>query len=352
MSESFSGRVSPFVVRPRLPEQGFHRPGYLPRLLGRAGGVALVGHRAVPQAGAGQGRRAADPLLRVLGLRLQPALVEDLRGEGADVGVEAPGGLEEEAAVGRDGLGAREDVLEGRDARAVGVGALGDLRELVRVAEEDERLRGAADRHDVGEGHLARLVHEEDVDAALHRVAREEPLGARGDLEAALGEARLDLLVRRRELDLGPRRAVAVVALLDDGHADPRLGGRRADLVDEVGDGLVGGGADADPLPLLHELDDHPGAHVGLARAGRALDGEAAVVEGEGQAAPGVQGLLAGLRQRGAVGRAAEPRRAGRGAGRGRRGRGPRRRSRSPITASATRRSASRRTSCPAARRG
>ena len=45
-----------------------------------------------------------------------------------------------------------------------GCDALRDLRELVRVAEEDEGARGRADREHVRERDLARLVDEEHVD--------------------------------------------------------------------------------------------------------------------------------------------------------------------------------------------
>jgi hypothetical protein len=88
--------------------------------------------------------------------------------------------FEEEAHLGREGLVVAEDVLEGGDARAVRVGALADLRELVRVAKEHERPRGAARRDDVGEGHLACFVHEEDVQRPRHLLAGQEPLGRIG----------------------------------------------------------------------------------------------------------------------------------------------------------------------------
>jgi hypothetical protein len=44
------------------------------------------------------------------------------------------------------------------------VGALRDLWQLIGVAEEDQRVSGAADRDDVGERHLAGFVDEEDVE--------------------------------------------------------------------------------------------------------------------------------------------------------------------------------------------
>jgi len=40
------------------------------------------------------------------------------------------------------------------------------LGELLGIAHEDEVVRGAGDRQDIGQGHLAGLVDEQCVDAA------------------------------------------------------------------------------------------------------------------------------------------------------------------------------------------
>ncbi len=48
--------------------------------------------------------------------------------------------VEEEAALGRHGERIAEQVLEHRHLRLVGLGALRDLRQLIRVAEQDEPL--------------------------------------------------------------------------------------------------------------------------------------------------------------------------------------------------------------------
>ena len=58
-----------------------------------------------------------------------------------------------------------EQVLEHRAPGAVGMGSLRDLRELQRVAEQDDVARGGAERERVGERDLAGLVDEEVVDA-------------------------------------------------------------------------------------------------------------------------------------------------------------------------------------------
>ena len=106
--------------------------------------------------------------------------------------------LEEDPALRRHGLVLAEQVLQDRDLRLLGLRALRDLRQLVRVAEEDEVARAAADRHRVGERHLARLVHEERVErcaAWKSTVAREEPRRARDELEVVLEQT--SVVVRR-----------------------------------------------------------------------------------------------------------------------------------------------------------
>ena len=47
------------------------------------------------------------------------------------------------------------------------MGALRDVGELLRVAEQDHRLRALCDRDRVGERHLSCLVDEQDVDGPL-----------------------------------------------------------------------------------------------------------------------------------------------------------------------------------------
>ena len=53
--------------------------------------------------------------------------------------------------------------------------ALRDLRELDRVAEQDERARAGAEREGVGERRLPCLVDEQVVERPVERPARQEP---------------------------------------------------------------------------------------------------------------------------------------------------------------------------------
>ncbi len=82
---------------------------------------------------------------------LEPPLVVRLRGERGELRPQAPGALEEDPAIGRHGHVLAQEVLEDGDLRFDRHLSLRDLRELVRVAEEDEVARGVADRERVGQ---------------------------------------------------------------------------------------------------------------------------------------------------------------------------------------------------------
>ena len=103
------------------------------RLLGRRPAGGLVLHRQVADAGP-EGRGP----LRGPRIGLEPALVERLRDVAADVRMEAERPLEEDAAILGDRRRLAEQVLEHGGPRPLGMRALEHLRELERVAEEDE----------------------------------------------------------------------------------------------------------------------------------------------------------------------------------------------------------------------
>ena len=90
--------------------------------------------------------------------------------------------LEEEPELLRDRLPVADDVLEHARARAGRVDALRDLRELERVAEQDEPPRGRAAGERVGEAELACLVDDERVEFPVQLLARVEPGGAGDEL--------------------------------------------------------------------------------------------------------------------------------------------------------------------------
>ena len=111
------------------------------------------------------------------------------RHEAADIRVHAPGAVEEHAAAGRNRVVLAEQVIEHRRARAVRMGALADVRELLRIAEQHDAACALSNGERVGERDLARLVDEEDVDGLAHLLARPQP--CRAGIEQ-------DLLVGRR----------------------------------------------------------------------------------------------------------------------------------------------------------
>ena len=111
----------------------------------------------------------------VFGCVVEQTTIEGRRDERVHGRVHPAGCLEEDATLGRHRLRVADEVFERRRGRATGVDALGHHRELVLVADEDDRSRARPDRHGVGERHLARLVHEEDVEGAVELGPSEEP---------------------------------------------------------------------------------------------------------------------------------------------------------------------------------
>ena len=182
---------------------------------------------------------------------------------------------EEEAAVGRDRVGVAEQVLEHRRLRARRVDPLRDLRELLRVAEQDDVAGAGPERERVGERDLPGLVDEERVDDA-----RPCPRGRRAR-RCRRGAAR-----RRR----GSRSAAWFAEVVTNGpsyespffsprNSKPVLARRPLDLVDRLWIALWLVRGHADPPAELHQAHDQPRAGVGLPRPGRPLDHEVPAAE-------------------------------------------------------------------------
>ena len=77
------------------------------------------------------------------------------------------------------------------------------------------------------------------------------------------------------------RLRVAGARLLAPVEGDPELAGRLDDGVEQVVDRLVARRGDADRLPVREQVRDQASGRPGLARAGRALDHEVAIVQPE-----------------------------------------------------------------------
>ena len=132
---------------------------------------------------------AVDPPVAQASRECRRRVVAALGDERADVGVHSPGLGEKDAAAGRDRLLAVEDVLEDRGAGAARVIGLGDLRKLLRVAEQDKIRGGESDGGGVRERELAGLVDEHEVELLAVLLAREQPRGA-GDELVIVGRRR------------------------------------------------------------------------------------------------------------------------------------------------------------------
>ena len=96
--------------------------------------------------------------------RLQPPIVHQRRDEAADRWFEPVGMREKDAALGRNRAIVAEEMAERGDAGSLGVGRARDMRQLLRVAEENEILRARPDRDRIGERELPRLVDQEYVE--------------------------------------------------------------------------------------------------------------------------------------------------------------------------------------------
>ena len=187
------------------------------------------------------------PLLARLGA-LEPPRVVRLRGERGELRPQAPGALEEDAAVGRHGrLLLPEQVLEDGDLRLLRHRALRDLRELVRVAEEDDRLRARPERERVRERDLAGLVDEQVVELRVELLAAEEPARPGDELVVGL-EERLRPRLALDERPLVDRLRVPARRLLEAAELDALRERVLLDLGEELVDRLVALRGDRDPL--------------------------------------------------------------------------------------------------------
>ena len=115
-------------------------------------------------------------------MRLQPPFVEELGREAADRRMKPPRLLEEQPAVGGDGLMAVQQVMKGRDIRAFGMAALHGLVELLRIAEQHDGPGSLGDGQDIRQRHLRGLVDEQHIDRRRGIGPRPEPGRGRGDM--------------------------------------------------------------------------------------------------------------------------------------------------------------------------
>jgi hypothetical protein len=141
--------------------------------------------------------------------------------------MEPPRLLDEQAALGRHGRVRRragvpgEQMSERAALRARRVAPLEGLVQLLGIAEEHERARGGRHRDRRRKAHLARLVDEEDIDAAGHGGIGPEPGSAADHVERAGRQRGGDLPRLAERLGRGTRGLLVRGRLLseDDGRA-------------------------------------------------------------------------------------------------------------------------------------
>ena len=153
------------------------------------------------------------------------------------------------------------------------------LGELAGIADEHDvpRTRGHPD--EVTEAHLARLVDHERVDRRA--VVPGEPPGGAGD-DVRVGWLRRALARAEWHHHRGLERApVPAAAVLLDPEKRGALGlTKPLEPGEHVVDRRVAVRGHTDGAPVVDQRRDHARERVGLARPGRALDGEPGAIEG------------------------------------------------------------------------
>ncbi len=133
----------------------------------RRRGVPRMRDRLEAQPGAERRR-----LPRELRNAVQPAVVDDLRDESADVGMHPPRAFEKESHVRRHRSASSPSRCSSTDAPVPSrMRPLRNLRELQRVAEQHDVARGRSHRERVGKRHLSGFVDDERVDGAVERLS-------------------------------------------------------------------------------------------------------------------------------------------------------------------------------------
>ena len=176
-----------------------------------------------------------------------------------------------------------EQVLEHRSARALRMRALRNLRELQRVAEQHDVARRGPHRERVGERHLPGFVDHQRVDRAVERGVREEPCGSGEELDVRGSIRERRVVASLLDKVAFVLRLLALARLLQTAEIQSLRLRRLFDFVEQVVDRLVAGRRHADAPAAPHEVGDEAGARPRLARPGRTLDEEVALIERRGE---------------------------------------------------------------------
>ena len=166
------------AVGPGEADQGAEDLAHPLHLLGRDRAVAHVGDRLVADTDASAPVGRCQPLDGAGGIGRQLAVVEGFGDEGADGRVEPEGRLQKEAEAGRHGRLVLDHVVERGAVDPRRVNPVRGLAELVGIAQQDQVGGRRRDREQVGQRHLAGLIHHQGVQTPLHPAPGKEPRGA------------------------------------------------------------------------------------------------------------------------------------------------------------------------------
>ena len=237
------------------------------------------------QAAAGEGAAGIDAADGTLIAGMQAPLVTPLGHEAAHVRVHPPAHIQQDPTSRVDHVGAVQHVLQHRSTGSFRMVGLVHLRQLLWVAQQHDVPRAAPRGDGAGERHLARLVHEQQVEGVGVLAARQQPCRAGHQVELA-GAGLLGVVHHRHEA----MRAVVAVPLVDARERPPLLGRVHLHGPEEVLDGRMAVGGDRDAPARREGRHHHAGPAVGLTGAGRPLDREVGTVEPEGGAHEVVDG--------------------------------------------------------------
>ena len=270
MSAASSGRV-PCSAVPAQPQMAPHLADHLGGLLGGGRDVAAVLHHD----GFDPGRNPVEPPeVRGRG-RAQPALIGELGDGPAQLRRHPPRVGQEIAKFRRKRGMTGGNPAQGRFVHGFGVRALADLRQLLRITEQQQPAAGLGHGQGIGQGELAGLVDHQQIQRPGRDIGpRHGPRRAADQRPAGRAEQARHILRRA----LLPREGLRVFHFLGDpGGIDAGLGHRRLQQVLHHGMGLAD---DADFPPAGHQPGDDVRSHMGLAGPGRTLHRDVGVIQG------------------------------------------------------------------------
>jgi len=189
------------------------------------------------------------------------------------------GALQEDTAVGWDRGGLAEQVLQHGLLGARRMRALRDLRELERIAQQDDVARRRSHRECVRQRDLARLVDHQRVHAAVQVLPREQPRGAGEEQDIPPGADEVGNLLRVPDRRAAVRRLLVGRRLLEPAEREPFFPRRLLHLGEQIVDHLVARRRHADAAAQAHEVCDEPRSRPRFPRARRTLDEEIGAVE-------------------------------------------------------------------------